>query len=39
MVTKLEKELRREIEVDGAAYVVTIGTGTKGGPQGAAQRP
>jgi hypothetical protein len=26
MVTKLEKELRREIEVDGAAYVVSIST-------------
>jgi len=24
MVTKLEKDLRREIEIDGAAYVVTI---------------
>jgi hypothetical protein len=24
MITKLEKELRREIEVDGAAYVVSI---------------
>lgn len=24
MVTRLEKDLRREIEVDGAAYVVTI---------------
>ncbi len=24
MITKLEKELRREIEVEGAAYVVSI---------------
>jgi hypothetical protein len=27
MVTRLDKELRREVDVDGAAYVVTLAPG------------